>query len=303
VLGRALVLAGGTLFVAGPPDVADEEATLTRIGDPQTAAELAEQAASMAGRRGGLLVAVSAQDGRKLAAYRLESMPVFDGMAAAGGRLFLSMAGGTVLCLAGEGKPLEAAPDVELTDRPAPAPGAGSAVAFTSSHPDFNVLTKVNVAPCELGYRLRTPGGSVGLAVRKLETPITGQATFELKLKMLPNAGDPPPPGNGFLAFGDGAADEQLVKCGLRNRGQQCFIVQGPLLDGTQASEPVDSECNKVVDVTATVDLQGQTVRMTILGKTVEAPLERKLQAVSHVGYAVHSVACEFTPVETSAGP
>ena len=78
---RAMVLAGQTLFVAGPPDVMEAD-------DPYAAFD---------GRRGGRLRAVSAADGRQLAELHLDGVPVFDGMAAAGGRLFLVTTGGQVL--------------------------------------------------------------------------------------------------------------------------------------------------------------------------------------------------------------
>ena len=80
---RAMVKAGDTIFVAGPPDVFDEK-------DPY---------ASFDGRLGARLVSVSAKDGRKLAERSLDVPPVFDGMIAAGGRLFISTEDGCVLCL------------------------------------------------------------------------------------------------------------------------------------------------------------------------------------------------------------
>ena len=46
-----------------------------------------------------MLRAVSVSDGTKLAEYRLDSPPVFDGMIAAGARLYLSLKNGTVLCM------------------------------------------------------------------------------------------------------------------------------------------------------------------------------------------------------------
>jgi len=79
---RAMVLAGKTLFVAGPPDVLDPE-------DPLAAFE---------GRKGALLWAVSPADGRRLAEYKLDSPPVFDGLIAAGGRLYMARRDGTVAC-------------------------------------------------------------------------------------------------------------------------------------------------------------------------------------------------------------
>ena len=83
---RAMVKAGQTLFVAGPPDVLDAD-------DPYAAFE---------GRKGAALVAVSASDGRKLAQRTLDAPPVFDGMIAAGGRLLVALEDGSLACLAGQ---------------------------------------------------------------------------------------------------------------------------------------------------------------------------------------------------------
>jgi len=80
---RAMVKAGDTLFLAGPPDVLDPK-------DPYAAFEA---------RKAAQVVAVSATDGRILAKYKLESPPVFDGVIAAGGRLFASLRDGSVVCL------------------------------------------------------------------------------------------------------------------------------------------------------------------------------------------------------------
>ena len=100
---QAMVLADDTLFVAGPPDVTDEVKLLASFDQPDTQKLLARQAATLDGEEGSLLWAVSTTDGKKLAARRLEGLPVFDGMAAAGGRLFLSTADGSVVCLGKSG--------------------------------------------------------------------------------------------------------------------------------------------------------------------------------------------------------
>ncbi len=99
---RAMVLAARTLFVAGPPDVLDEEEVFKRPSDPLLRPRLDRQAAALEGAMGAVLQVVSVADGRELARYGLESMPVFDGMAAAGGRLYLAGTDGTVLCLDGK---------------------------------------------------------------------------------------------------------------------------------------------------------------------------------------------------------
>jgi hypothetical protein len=95
---RGLVLADRTLFVAGPPDVVDEEDSLRTFADPATQEKLAQQEAALAGQQGSLLLAVSAADGQKLTEFRFDSLPVFDGLAAAGGKLYLATTDGRVVC-------------------------------------------------------------------------------------------------------------------------------------------------------------------------------------------------------------
>ena len=82
---RAMVLADKTLFLAGPPDAPGAK----------------ERPPAGEGGKGGLLWAVSADDGARLTEHRLDSTPVFDGLAAAGGRLYLSTTAGTVQCFTG----------------------------------------------------------------------------------------------------------------------------------------------------------------------------------------------------------
>lgn len=98
LLARAMALAGGTLFVAGPPDVVDEEQIFARPFDAGILAKRTEQVAALNGKKGALLLAVSAADGKTQAELKLKSCPVFDGLAAAEGRLFISMMDGSVVC-------------------------------------------------------------------------------------------------------------------------------------------------------------------------------------------------------------
>jgi len=98
VMGRAMVLAGKTLFVAGPPDVLDEEAAVARHFDADVQKQIVAQDEALAGKSGALLWAVSAESGEKTTELKLDSTPVWDGMAAARGRLFLATADGKMRC-------------------------------------------------------------------------------------------------------------------------------------------------------------------------------------------------------------
>jgi len=295
LLGRAMVATRDTLFVAGPPAITSELEIYSQYGRPEIQKQMAEQVAAFAGQRGGILLAVSRSDGRRLAAYRLPSPPRFDGLAAAGGRLYLSTLDGKLQCLhADGGTALEAAPDVT----PGPVASATSGFVATSSHPDFPHLSKVRVTKSDLGYRMQTAPREVGLALRKLEPAKTGRVELRVRVRPQPGATTPDTPGNAFLAFGDGPEDARLVKCGFRISGQRLYVIQGPLLAGESKSVPVDVRANEIAELTVVVDLERQQVRVTMHGQTVQAELERKLDAVSWVGCCVTSVSADFGPIE-----
>jgi hypothetical protein len=96
-----MVLADTTLSIAGPPSLVDEEAAFARLSEAQAQSALAAQREAFEDRKGALLWAVRASDGTKLAKRRLDSTPVWDGMAAAGGRIYVSTTDEKVLCMAG----------------------------------------------------------------------------------------------------------------------------------------------------------------------------------------------------------
>jgi len=83
---HAMVLAGDTLFAAGTPDAIDST-------DPWGAYD---------GRRGGKLLALSPADGKILTDCALGTAPISDGLAASRGRLFVSTAGGEIICYEGK---------------------------------------------------------------------------------------------------------------------------------------------------------------------------------------------------------
>ena len=103
VHARAMVLARDTLFLAGPPAVADEVRAFEEWGGAASGKQLVAQAEALAGKRGAKLVAVSKKDGNKLTETNLPAPPIFDGMIAAGGRLYLAAIDGSVVCM-GEGE-------------------------------------------------------------------------------------------------------------------------------------------------------------------------------------------------------
>jgi outer membrane protein assembly factor BamB len=101
VLARGLVLAQDRLFVVGPPDLINEEETFQRLAarDPKVNESLQKQDEALAGKQGAKLLVISVSEGSTLAEYDLP-MPAWDGLAAAGGKLYMVTADGKIICLA-----------------------------------------------------------------------------------------------------------------------------------------------------------------------------------------------------------
>jgi len=91
---RAMVLGHNRLAVAGPRDLGEKVPELLAYTNEPEAREAFE------GRKGVYLRIVNAADGRMISECELPAMPVFDGLAAANDRLYLSTLDGRVLCLA-----------------------------------------------------------------------------------------------------------------------------------------------------------------------------------------------------------
>ena len=86
VRGTAKVHAVDKLFVTGLPNLVPEE----------------DSWAAFKGQKGGELWLFSASDGKKLARYNLGAEPVYEGLIATQGWLYVSLQDGRVLCLEGK---------------------------------------------------------------------------------------------------------------------------------------------------------------------------------------------------------
>ena len=82
---EAMVLTKACVVLAGPPDVLDAKNPL----------------AAFEGRAGGRIVVYARASGKKTAEVKLASPPVFDGLAAANGNLYVSTRDGKVVCVGG----------------------------------------------------------------------------------------------------------------------------------------------------------------------------------------------------------
>ncbi|MHC4228001.1 MAG: outer membrane protein assembly factor BamB family protein [Planctomycetota bacterium] len=103
IIARAMAVAGDKLFVSGPPDLVDERQAFHNPDDPDVQARLSRQAEAFEGRAGGQLWVMDKANGNVISRYALNTIPVFDGMAAADDSLYVSTVDGHVFCLSETG--------------------------------------------------------------------------------------------------------------------------------------------------------------------------------------------------------
>ena len=299
MIARAMTAAGKTLFIAGPPDLLDERRAFYNPDDPDVQAELKRQTEALEGRHGGYLWVLTKTDGKLLARYALPTIPVFDGMAATGDGLYMTTVDGHLIRFSGtEGTALRKADDKPVRiiwNKPEDPNYLLPPVVRKEG--DFTKVTRCRIIASKLGYRLQATGKKqTGVAVKKLERPITGSATFRTRIKAAP--GGDGLLSNGYLAFGDKANDASLIKCGVRLRAKNASIIQGPLLKGKSKSVKIDTADDKVMEIVVKVDLKSQKIVYTVDGVTIEAEIQKPLKSITHVGYAIDGAIIDFAPVE-----
>ncbi len=104
-----MIKTSDNLLICGPEKIIDEKGVIPRYPEESVLEELKRQDAILDGARGSHLWVVRAGDGHVLEKHELPALPVWDGMAAARGHVYLATQNG-VVCLGGE-------KNAEATDR------------------------------------------------------------------------------------------------------------------------------------------------------------------------------------------
>lgn len=97
IMVRAMSLANDKLIVAGPADTLDEASLYGQFTAEKNQAKLLEQEAAFNGERGGHLWVMDKKTGTHLKELKLNSVPVFDGMAVSQGQVLLSQKNGELV--------------------------------------------------------------------------------------------------------------------------------------------------------------------------------------------------------------
>ena len=96
---RGMVLAGDQLFIVGPPDIIDEEQTFQQLTeqDEEVQQLLSRQDEVLRGDDGARLLSVDSFTGEVRHEVKIDSLPTWDGLAGANGRLYLTTLDGRVM--------------------------------------------------------------------------------------------------------------------------------------------------------------------------------------------------------------
>ena len=102
ILVRGMIKTPDVLFVAGPRKLYDEAEIIQQLDDAAARRKVAEQAEAL--RTNAVLLALSPEDGTELSRLDLDGMLVWDGMAAVGTSIVVSMCDGSVVRLCSRGR-------------------------------------------------------------------------------------------------------------------------------------------------------------------------------------------------------
>ena len=171
-------------------------------------------------------------------------IPVFDGMAAAGDRLYMSTVDGRVVCLCRRQPPI---------DLPASASGAPERVAWDQPEDpayllppeepkegDFDHVARCKIVAREAGVSHDRDGPATNRDRSEANSRSPSPAPPRSRLACRPDRRRRAKLRNGFLAFGDGVRDAKLIKCGARVRAKRALLAQGPLDGGKSQSLPIE---------------------------------------------------------------
>jgi hypothetical protein len=148
---------------------------------------------------------------------------------------------------------------------------------------------------CELGYRLAANENSVAQALYEFGKPVTTKTTWTFKMQRTPGFPNPPYYGNGFFVLGDGAGDDQLIKCGLQFIQSRLIIIQGntPAQKGERAD--FGGDVNAVNDFAVTFDPDAQTVTLKAGKQSLTTRLTKPLKQITHTGFSTWKAVTDFS--------
>jgi hypothetical protein len=121
LLIRAMMLSKDKIYALGPEELLNQKKSFNILDRPDIKELAQKQDEAFHGKAGSTLLVVDRETGKMTEGYKLHTTPVFDGMVSAYNSLYISLTDGSVVCLGGEGKDVNAltAADIESYNKAA----------------------------------------------------------------------------------------------------------------------------------------------------------------------------------------
>jgi arylsulfatase A-like enzyme len=164
-----------------------------------------------------------------------------------------------------------------------------------SSHLDFDIVYDAEVEKSGMGHKIST--SSDGYALNKTSAPIRSRATFRFQTKTLKSDGQR----NALFAFGPDNNTVNMLKCGLYIGVQEHVVLYGRFTAKSKKEiirKEVKYDQGKTFDVEVTVDLDAQTISMSIDGETMSAPIKKDIKEINYYGCYLHGTTSAFSQIE-----
>ena len=301
---RAMAMTADKLFVAGP------------LGEGIISPE------AYKGKLGSALVAIDTESGEVLQSLRLPFLPTFDGMSVDGESLLLTGADGILRRFGTEGttalerfaigEPIDFQEDLEpWPERMVPSAAARGAARPMSKIPagvrplslqqtPFSTLEGGELFHAASGFTLVSDAGKEAYLLREQPQPLTGEVRLSVSLQIATAWGRTHQ--NGFLVFGDGGDNANLIKCGPQFVVNSLGSADGKPVKQSR-KEPITIKLKPNTTYKLTVIYDTETGRYTAsLGDwKTEGIWRPRRGGITYIGVCTFGAATTFTNFTCSA--
>jgi len=161
-------------------------------------------------------------------------------------------------------------------------------------HDDFNELIGISAISGGGGKWVITADGDACHALKKTGGSYRKNMTLKCRIKSARESGIM----NGFLAFGPGKTNGELLRCGIYIGAGEYIILK----DGTSTvtEKKADFAKNDTFDVTVNADIQKKTVEMTVNGVRLLSSMPSDWSEINYYGPSLNRTATEFSDLVIS---
>ena len=181
-----------------------------------------------------------------------------------------------------------------------PVPAHPRPVSPLAIKPQGNFAATANVRVEKLdddaGYRLHAAEGEAGFALKKLDRPLQGKATFKFHCSTAAGHEFPKRWVNGFLTISDGVDPSRHIHIGAFFGGQKKLtVIEGPLTPNTPHTQPLTGNATPLAFTVHLDAAANEIVLEERGGARLSATLRRPVKQITHIGYSALDAVTEFS--------